>query len=122
MTTIPNALDNSNDADTAVAEDVIARIGGVEQEIADRAWELPGCATSFRLDAGEFGAMSHLTDLRLTEDGLLASTVDWIDPGAQISLGFEASGQVARRGEVIACRQDGSVNRIAIRFEQRLAA
>lgn len=104
---------------------VIARIGASETPetaMNGRAWEIPGCATTFRLDAAEFGAMSHLTDLRLADDGMLASTIDWIDPGARLSLGFEASGQTARRGEVIACRRDGDVHRIAIRFEQRLAA
>lgn len=123
--------------DETTSPDVIAKIGGSEISasgsrdrglglpetgLAERAWEIPGCATTFRLDANDFGAMSHLTELRLADDGLLASTVDWIDPGARISLGFEASGQTARRGEVIACRQDGDVHRIAIRFEQRLAA
>lgn len=114
------------------APDVLARIGGSEVDenrtttaeagLARHAWQIPGCATTFRLDAEDFGAMSHLTDLRLADDGLIASTVDWIDPGARISLGFEASGQVARRGEVLACRRDGDVHRIAIRFESRLAA
>jgi len=116
-TTLPDVIANIGDCEGTRTESIRPEAG-----IAERAWELPGCATTFRLDAGDFGAMSHLTELRLAEDGLLASTVDWIDPGASISLGFEASGQTARRGEVIACRRDGEVHRIAIRFNQRLAA
>ncbi|MEY3024944.1 MAG: hypothetical protein RJA16_1770, partial [Planctomycetota bacterium] len=36
--------------------------------------------------------------------------------------GFEAPGYVAKRGEVIACRELGDSYRVAIRFEERLAA
>jgi len=128
----PVSTDADRTASSDLASDVLAKIGPAKIGDADapiagspfagESWEIPGCATTFRLDAEDFGAMSHLTDLRFAEDGLLASTVDWIDPGAQISLGFEASGQMARRGEVIACRRDGEVHRIAIRFEHRLAA
>jgi hypothetical protein len=128
----PTSTDADRTASSDLASDVLAKIGPAKigaaeapiagSPFAGESWEIPGCATTFRLDAEDFGAMSHLTDLRFAEDGLLASTVDWIDPGAQISLGFEASGQTARRGEVIACRGDGEVHRIAIRFEHRLAA
>jgi len=102
----------------------------IDLSVADRAplrlegdhWAIPGCATLFCLGADAFGRMAHLVDLTYGHEGLLASTTEDLEPGTRISLGFEATGYAARRGEVIASRREGAGFRVAIRFEQRLAA
>lgn len=108
--------------------EVVAKIGPDGVASLERAavggslWDLPGCATAFCLGADIFGTMWHLTSLRYGEAGLVADCVEPIEPGSKISLGFEAPGYVAKRGEVVACREQGSSFRIAVRFEHRLAA
>lgn len=108
--------------------EVVAKIGpesGASLErtaVGGSLWDLPGCATAFCLGADIFGSMWNLTALRYGEAGLVADCVEPIEPGSKVSLGFEAPGYVAKRGEVVACRELGSTFRVAIRFEQRLAA
>lgn len=108
--------------------EVVARIGPDRDAafeasaIAGSLWDLPGCATAFCLGADIFGTMWHLTSLRYGTAGLVADAAEPIEPGSKVSLGFEAPGYVAKRGEVVACRELGSSFRVAIRFEERLAA
>ena len=68
------------------------------------------------------GSSWILTAPRYGEAGPVADCVEPIEPGSKVSLGFEAPGYVAKRGEVVACLELGSTFRVAIRFEQRLAA
>jgi hypothetical protein len=112
---------------TSEPVDVIARIGSeqlceVETSLDGSLWDLEGCATAFCLGADIFGTMWNLTALRYGAAGVVADVAEPIDPGSKVSLGFEAPGYVAKRGEVVACRDLGDSFRVAIRFEQRLAA
>lgn len=120
------------DESTHPSADVIAKIGpAVEISAGDRReavtipgehWDLPGCATAFCLGGDIFGTMANLTELRYGPDGLIATSNEPLEAGCNVSLGFEAHGYTARRGEVIACRPHGEGFRIAVRFEHRLAA
>jgi len=92
------------------------------EAVAGEAWTLEGCATAFSLAAEEFGRIAQLTALRYGHEGLAADVSEAFAPGTPISLGFEAVGYTARRGEVVACEPSGERFRIGIRFECRLAA
>lgn len=123
-----NRQHDTCNAPTGEPVEVVAKIGpdGASSlegtAVGGSLWDLPGCATAFCLGADIFGTMWHLTGLRYGEAGLVADCVEPIEPGSRISLGFEAPGYVAKRGEVVACRELGSSFRVAVRFEQRLAA
>jgi hypothetical protein len=90
--------------------------------LGGHSWPLRGCATLFCLGADRFGQIANLTELRFGGGGVVADAVEAIPAGAAVSLGFEAPGYHARRGEVVACRPSPEGYRIAIRFEARLAA
>jgi hypothetical protein len=127
--TSSNRHDRLDRPDLEISEpvDVLARIGAsapcdVETSLGGSLWDLEGCATAFCLGADIFGTMWNLTALRYGPAGVVADVAEPIDPGSKISLGFEAPGYVAKRGEVIACRELGDSYRVAIRFEERLAA
>jgi len=115
LATIGPSTSPRSTVDLSVAERAPLRLDGDQ-------WAIPGCATLFCLGADAFGRMAHLVDLTYGHEGLLASTTEDLEPGTRISLGFEATGYAARRGEVIASRRDAGSFRVAIRFEQRLAA
>ena len=69
-----------------------------------------------------FGRMHTLKMLDYSDDGMGASCDSVITPGTTISVGFQAPGYMARRGSVIRCIPCGDGYRVAIGFEQRLAA
>jgi hypothetical protein len=90
--------------------------------LGGHSWPLRGCATAFCLGAERFGQIANLTAIRFGGGGVVADAAEEIPPGAAVSLGFEAPGYHARRGEVVACRPGSEGFRIAIRFDARLAA
>lgn len=118
--TRPAPIDAPVEVVAKIGPDTLSSLEG--SAVGGSLWDLSGCATAFCLGADIFGTMWHLTSLRYGEAGLVADCVEPIEPGSRISLGFEAPGYVAKRGEVVACREEGSSFRIAVRFEQRLAA
>ncbi len=93
----------------------------MEQRIRNR-WPHQGAATALRLDADAFGRMHELHLLDFGEGGLGAATPEPIEPGALVTLGFEAEHCTARRGRVVACTPTGERFRVAIRFDDALAA
>ncbi|MDG2021311.1 MAG: hypothetical protein P8J59_05125 [Phycisphaerales bacterium] len=77
---------------------------------------LSGTATIFHLDDERFGEMHDLVELAISEEALEGRAASPMPAGASVSLGFEAPGTVARRGEVIQCDACGEGWRIGIRL------
>lgn len=77
---------------------------------------LPGGATVFHLDGDRFGSMQALVDLAINEDVLEARADEQVPAGSMISLGFEAPGTPARRGEVVHCDRHGDRWHVGIRL------
>ena len=77
---------------------------------------LPGGATVFHLDGDRFGSMQALVDLSINEDVLEARASEQVPAGSMISLGFEAPGTPARRGEVVHCDLHGDRWHVGIRL------
>jgi hypothetical protein len=92
-----------------------------ERRQVDR-WHMHGSATAFRLAGPEFGRMYDLHLQDYSHDGLGATCSDPIEPGSLISIGFQRPGYLARRGTVVRCLPTGDGYRLAVRFEQRMAA
>lgn len=83
---------------------------------------LGGAATVMRVAGDQFGEMHELTMLDVSAEGFGGTSDTPIEPGAIVSIGFEAPGYPARRGEVARCLPCGNGYRVAVRFENRLAA
>ena len=81
-----------------------------------------GVATVMRVAGDDFGQMHELTMLDFSVEGMGGTSDTAIEPGAIVSVGFEAPGYPARRGEVSRCTPCGNGYRVAVRFQQRLAA
>jgi hypothetical protein len=92
-----------------------------ERRQADR-WPASGAATAFCLTGDSFGRIHDLALLDHSHDGMGATTSDPIVPGTEISLGFAAPGQIARRGTVLRCEPCGHGYRLAVQFQMRMAA
>jgi hypothetical protein len=77
---------------------------------------LSGTATIFHLDGERFGEMHDLVELAISDDALEGRATAPVPAGASVSLGFEALGTIARRGEVVQCDACGEGWRIGIRL------
>lgn len=85
-------------------------------------WKLDGCATAFCLGGDSFGRMHALSNIDYSYGGLGADSMDAIEPGSVVSIGFQNPGCIARRGVVVRSLRRDRGWRVAIRFETRLAA
>ncbi|MCP3902068.1 MAG: PilZ domain-containing protein [Planctomycetes bacterium] len=92
-----------------------------ERRQCDR-WPVDGNATAFELGGENFGRMHHLRMQDYSDSGLCAYVDDPLTPGTTVSIGFQHSGYLARRGVVARCLPCGDGYRLAIIFEMRLAA
>ncbi len=92
-----------------------------ERREQDR-WPLDGVATAFELGGAGFGHMYSLKMLDYSHGAMGANADEPLPPGAVVSVGFQTPGYAARRGHVVRCTPVGEGYRIAIAFEQRLAA
>ena len=92
-----------------------------ERRGVDR-WPTQSAATAFCLSGECFGQMHDLSVTDYSSDGLGASSETVIQPGEQVSIGFQAPGRIAKRGTVLRCLPCGNGYRVAIQFEARLAA
>jgi hypothetical protein len=92
-----------------------------ERRQCDR-WGLDGVATAFELAGEGFGRMHTLRMLDYSEGGLGAVSNSVIPLGATVSVGFQSPGYLAKRGVILRCMPCGEGYRVAIGFEQRMAA
>lgn len=93
----------------------------VERREHDR-WNVQGVATAFCLAGEHFGEMYELHMLDYSDHGLGATCDTAVPPGSVVSIGFQAPGYLAKRGEVIHCQPCGQGYRIAVRFDSLAAA
>ena len=92
-----------------------------ERRQSDR-WNVDGVATAFEVAGDGFGRTHTLRMLDCSHGGLGAVSESMITPGTTVSIGFQSPGYLARRGTVARCMPSGDGYRLAIYFEQRLAA
>jgi hypothetical protein len=92
-----------------------------ERRQVDR-WPADGAATAFELGGDDFGSMHALRMLDFSDHGMGAFSDTVLTPGTTISIGFQAPGCIARRGDVVRCEPCGEGYRIAVRFQARMAA
>ncbi|TVQ56035.1 MAG: PilZ domain-containing protein [Phycisphaerales bacterium] len=92
-----------------------------ERRTLDR-WPVNVLGTAFELGGTDFGRTHDLQVTDFSEGGLGAISGSSITPGSIVSIGFSAPGMIAKRGTVIRCQPSGEGYRIAILFEQRMAA
>ena len=102
-------------------EDAVAEPLRFERRQQDR-WPIDGVATAFELGGPGFGHMYSLRAIDYSHSSMGAASDTAIPPGTVLSLGFQTPGYAARRGHVIRCTPAGDGYRVAIAFEQRLAA
>ena len=79
-------------------------------------------ATALALDPGHFGQIHDLRMLDYGRGGMAALGSEPIEPGAIVTLGFAHFGYTAKRGTVVTCELLGNDYRIAVCFDDRLAA
>jgi hypothetical protein len=92
-----------------------------ERRREDR-WTLDGVATAFEVAGVDFGRTHTLRMHDYSHAGMGAFSDSPVMPGTTVSIGFQAPGYPARRGTVHRCEPCGNGYRVAICFEQRLAA
>ncbi|HWB20739.1 MAG TPA: hypothetical protein VG711_10590 [Phycisphaerales bacterium] len=85
-------------------------------------WPMHGIATAFRLSGEEFGRMHELKLVDYSHEGLGAVSDSVLEPGTLVTIGFQQAGYQAKRGVVLRCLPCGEGYRVAIQFEQRMAA
>ena len=85
-------------------------------------WPQNGTATAFCLAGDRFGELHDLRLFDFSEGGAGTFSRHTIEPGTVVSLGFQTSDFLARRGVSVACTPCGKGYRVAFRFEGRLAA
>src|SRR5437868_14778379 len=71
-----------------------------ERRAIDR-WRMEGSATAFCLSGDRFGQMHDLQMLDYSHDGLGAVSETVLEPGTQVSIGFQSPGYVGKRGIVL---------------------
>jgi hypothetical protein len=76
-----------------------------------------GAVTVFHLEGERFGSMQEVVELSLSEVGVEGLSADPVEPGAVVSLGFEAPGHPARRGEIIGCVRCEGGWKVGIEFD-----
>ncbi|NNM25548.1 MAG: hypothetical protein HKO59_06115 [Phycisphaerales bacterium] len=79
-------------------------------------------ATAFELGGDGFGRTHSMTLVDYSPAGMGAVSQSPIAPGTAISVGFQSPGHPARRGAVSRCLPCGHGYRVAVVFEQRMAA
>jgi len=92
-----------------------------ERRESDR-WNVQGIATAFCIAGERFGEMYELRMLDFSEEGMGSTCDRAIPPGSVVSIGFQAPGFLARRGEVVHVQPCGNGYRVAIRFDALAAA
>ena len=92
-----------------------------ERRQSDR-WPIDGVATAFQLAGDGFGQMHTLKMVDYSDGGIGAMSQTVLTPGTMVSLGFQSPGYMARRGVVHRCEPCGDGYRVAVIFEQRMAA
>lgn len=83
---------------------------------------IPGSATVFHLEGDDFGVMHEVVELALCGDGVEGTSPEPVVPGSVVSLGFEAPGHPARRGEIVDCVRCDEGWKIGIAFDAQAAA
>ena len=83
---------------------------------------IPGSATVFHLEGDDFGVMHEVVELALCGDGVEGTATKPVVPGSVVSLGFEAPGHPARRGEIVGCVRCEDGWKIGIAFDAQAAA
>ncbi|MDY7110056.1 MAG: PilZ domain-containing protein [Planctomycetota bacterium] len=111
------SLDQTQPADESGAYEPLR----FERRQCDR-WGLNGVATAFELAGDGFGRMHTLRMVDYSEGGLGAVSDSVIPLGAAVSVGFQSPGYPAKRGVILRCTPCGDGYRVAIGFEQRMAA
>lgn len=92
-----------------------------DRRTGDR-WPVQCEATAFRLSGEGFGRFHELRVTDMAHQGMGAICQTPVEPGSLVTVGFENPGYLARRGTVVRCTPCGQGYRVAVRFEQRLAA
>ena len=92
-----------------------------ERRQSDR-WDADGVATAFELGGERFGRMHELRVVDYSPEGMGVIAASPLDPGSQVSIGFQATARLARRGTVTRCRPCDEGYHIGIQFDSRLAA
>jgi hypothetical protein len=85
-------------------------------------WQMDTLATAFRVTGDSFGMMHDMQVLDYSHGGMSCTSEDWIEPGTEISIGFQQPGIIARRGIVRRCEPNGDGYRLAVQFLLRQAA
>ncbi|UCD74978.1 MAG: PilZ domain-containing protein [Phycisphaerales bacterium] len=85
-------------------------------------WPMEGAATAFGLAGEHFGHIHEMTMCDYSHGGMGAISDTPIEPGTQVSVGFQQPGVVARRGVIRRCYPCGNGYRVGIQFELRQAA
>ncbi|MBL9120663.1 MAG: hypothetical protein JNL80_12200 [Phycisphaerae bacterium] len=87
---------------------------------------LDGVATAFGLFGDDWGRIHELVGVAIMGDWLEAEACEELRTGMIVCVGFQAHGQIARRGVVEFCEPMGAGPdvgyRLRIRLEARLAA
>ena len=83
---------------------------------------IPGSVTVFHLEGEEFGLMHEVIELSVSDEGVNGRSTEPVSPGAVVSMGFEAPGIPARRGEVVGCVRCHEGWQIGIEFHNNAAA
>ena len=85
-------------------------------------WPLNCAATALCIQGDHFGQMLLLHTIDTGHGGMGAVSEEPMAPGTSVTLGFESPDYRARHGVVVASSSLGDGYRLAIRFEERLAA
>ena len=86
------------------------------------ATSIPGSVTVFHLEGEEFGLMHEVVELQVSDEGINGRSTNPVSPGSVVSMGFEAPGFPARRGEVVGCVRCPQGWQIGIEFHASTAA
>ena len=77
-----------------------------ERRYVDR-WPVNGIATAICVGGANFGQMHELSMLDYSFDGLGAISKNVLEPGMNVSIGFQSPGYPAKRGTVLRCTPCG---------------
>lgn len=75
-----------------------------------------------RVGGEHFGEIHDLKLIDYSQGGFGAFSDRPVEPGALVSIGFDMSGCIAKRGMVLSCRPCGHGYRVAVRFDRSIAA
>jgi hypothetical protein len=83
---------------------------------------IDGVATVFGLFGEDWGRIHELTQVRLEGAWMEAEACEPLRSGMTVCVGFQASGQIARRGTVEFCAPSRDGFTVRIRLDERSAA